>query len=85
MKTPVSLSLRGKTGGFSSFGVLLYYLVANLAAFSQGSDHRRFARPVQLLGIAGCTVLVVTLPVASVLTGLGVFAVGIGYRLWRAS
>jgi APA family basic amino acid/polyamine antiporter len=78
----LTIDLRGAIG-FSSFGVLLYYLVANLAAFSQGSGHRRFARPVQLLGIAGCAVLVVTLPVASVLTGLGVFAVGIGYRLWR--
>lgn len=30
--------------GFSSFGVLLYYLVANLSAFTQNSDHRRFPR-----------------------------------------
>jgi APA family basic amino acid/polyamine antiporter len=78
----LSIDLRAAIG-FSSFGVLLYYLVANLAAFTQGCDHRRFARPVQLLGIAGCAVLVVTLPVGSVLAGLGVLALGIGYRLWR--
>jgi APA family basic amino acid/polyamine antiporter len=78
----LSIDLRAAIG-FSSFGVLLYYLVANLAALTQGCDHRRFARPVQLLGIAGCAVLVVTLPVGSVLAGLGVLALGIGYRLWR--
>jgi catechol 2,3-dioxygenase-like lactoylglutathione lyase family enzyme len=59
------------------------YLTANLSAYSQDAAHRRFARPVQVVGAAGCAVLVVTLRVASVLAGLGVFALGVGYRLWR--
>ncbi len=74
--------LRGAIG-FSSFGVLLYYLVANLAAFTQPSDRRRFPRPLQVLGIAGCAILVVTLPLAAVLGGLAVFAAGIAYHAWR--
>lgn len=69
--------------GFSSFGVLLYYLVANLAAFTQAGPWRRFPRALQVLGVIGCAVLVVTLPPASVLGGVVVFAVGVAYRAWR--
>jgi len=78
----LTIDLRGAIG-FSSFGVLLYYLIANLSAFTQDSDHRRFPRALQVLGAAGCGVLVITLPLTSVLGGLAVFAVGVGYRLWR--
>lgn len=78
----LTVDLRGAIG-FSSFGVLLYYLVANLAAFTQDRRHRRFPRALQILGATGCLVLVATLPPTSVLVGLGVFAVGATYRLWR--
>jgi APA family basic amino acid/polyamine antiporter len=74
--------LRGAIG-FSSFGVLLYYLIANVAAFSQPSDRRQFPRALQVLGIAGCAILVVTLPLTSVLGGLAVFSAGIAHRAWR--
>lgn len=69
--------------GFSSFGVLLYYSIANLAAFTQPSDRRRFPRPLQVLGVAGCAILAVTLPLTSILIGFAVFATGIAYRAWR--
>jgi APA family basic amino acid/polyamine antiporter len=78
----MTADLRGVIG-FSSFGVLLYYLVANLSAFTQDAAHRRFPRALQVLGAAGCALLVATLPLTSVLAGLGVFAVGTGYRLVR--
>lgn len=78
----LTVDLRGAIG-FSSFGVLLYYLVANLSAFTQDSDHRRFPKSLQVVGATGCAVLVATLPLTSVLTGLAVFAVGIGYRMVR--
>jgi APA family basic amino acid/polyamine antiporter len=78
----LTVDLRGAIG-FSSFGVLVYYLVANLAARTQDADHRRFPRPLQTLGAAGCAVLVLTLPVSSVLYGLAVFAVGAAYRMVR--
>lgn len=78
----LTVDLRGAIG-FSSFGVLVYYLVANLAARTQDAGHRRFPRPLQTLGATGCAVLVLTLPVSSVLGGLGVFAVGGAYRVLR--
>jgi APA family basic amino acid/polyamine antiporter len=69
--------------GFSSFGVLLYYLIANVAAYTQSSDLRRFPRILQIIGIAGCGILVLTLPLRAVLGGTVVFAVGIVYRAIR--
>ncbi len=45
----LTVDLRGAIG-FSSFGVLLYYMVANLAALTQPPQHRRFPRPLQVLG-----------------------------------
>ncbi len=78
----LTTDLRGAIG-FSSFGVLLYYFVANAAAYSQGRAARRFPRWLQLLGCTGCLVLVATLPWQAVVTGLAVFAVGIALRAWR--
>jgi APA family basic amino acid/polyamine antiporter len=78
----LSVDLRGAIG-FSSFGVLLYYLIANLSAFTQTADHRRFPRLLQVLGATGCFILVATLPISSIAAGVGVYAVGIGYRLGR--
>jgi APA family basic amino acid/polyamine antiporter len=78
----VTVDLRGAIG-FSSFGVLLYYLVANLSAFTQDQRHRRFPRAFQVAGAAGCMVLVAALPPASIAAGLAVFGAGIGYRLVR--
>jgi len=74
--------LRGAIG-FSSFGVLLYYLIANAAAYTQPSDRRRFPRALQIMGMIGCAVLVVTLPWTAVLGGILIFAIGIGYRAIR--
>jgi APA family basic amino acid/polyamine antiporter len=74
--------LRGAIG-FSSFGVLLYYFVANLSAWTQDRANRRYPRALAIAGAAGCLVLVVTLPVASIVAGVVVLAVGIGYRVVR--
>ncbi|WP_138731659.1 APC family permease [Modestobacter excelsi] len=78
----VTVDLRGAIG-FSSFGVLLYYLIANAAAFTQDRGHRRFPRVLQLLGGLGCLVLVVTLPWSTVTGGVVVLAVGVAYRFTR--
>jgi APA family basic amino acid/polyamine antiporter len=78
----LTTDLRGAIG-FSSFGVLLYYFVANAAAYRQGADVRRFPRWLQLLGCTGCLVLVASLPWHSVAAGLVVFAVGMVVRAVR--
>lgn len=78
----LTLDLRGAIG-FSSFGVLLYYLVANVSAFTQARDARRYPRALFVLGALGCVTLVATLPVASVIGGLVVIAIGVVLRLVR--
>ena len=73
------VDLRGVIG-FSSFGVLLYYFVANAAARAQAAGQRRYPRWLQSLGCAGCLVLVATLPWQAVVAGVAVFAVGVRCR-----
>jgi APA family basic amino acid/polyamine antiporter len=74
--------LRGAIG-FSSFGVLLYYLVANVAAYTQPQEDRRYPKFLQVAGAVACVGLVMTLPPLSVGLGVLMFAAGIIYRLLR--
>ncbi|MGP5731898.1 APC family permease, partial [Arthrobacter rhombi] len=48
--------------GFSSFGVLIYYLVANAAAFTQPAVDRKYPQALQILGAGSCVALIATLP-----------------------
>ncbi len=59
--------------------MVVYYLVANLSALRQRVPDRRFPRALQVVGAVGCVVLVATLPVSSVVAGVGVFALGVAY------
>ncbi|TLF94923.1 amino acid permease [Nocardia cyriacigeorgica] len=62
--------------GFSSFGVLLYYAIANASAWTLTRDDGRPPRPVPIAGLIGCLLLAFTLPAESVLAGAGVAAAG---------
>ncbi|MFC9607076.1 APC family permease [Streptomyces niveus] len=62
--------------GFSSFGVLAYYAIANASAWTLTPDEGRPARVVPALGLAGCLVLAFALPPASVVSGAAVLAAG---------
>lgn len=75
----LAADLRGVIG-FSSFGVLIYYAIANAAAFTQPAGQRRWPRALQVLGIIGCTVLVVSLPGVSIVAGLVMFLLGLTGR-----
>ncbi|MCX2728954.1 APC family permease [Saccharopolyspora sp. NFXS83] len=76
----LTTDLRGAIG-FSSFGVLVYYAIANAAAFAQPPEHRRWPRALNVLGVLGCLTLAATLPPTAVLAGLAVFAIGLLGRL----
>ena len=56
--------------GFSSFAVLVYYAIANASAWTLGRHL------VPGLGLAGCVVLAVTLPVQAVVSGVGLLMLG---------
>ncbi|MEV0693412.1 APC family permease [Streptomyces sp. NPDC050388] len=78
-----TVDVRGAIG-FSSFGVLAYYAVANASAWTLRPEPA--ARVLPALGLAGCLVLAFSLPGVSVAVGAGVLAVGAaayGVRRWR--
>ncbi|MAS53972.1 MAG: amino acid permease [Pimelobacter sp.] len=75
----LAADLRGAIG-FSSFGVLVYYAVANASAYAQPTVQRRWPRALNVLGLVGCLGLVATLPGASVVGGVVVLAVGVSCR-----
>jgi APA family basic amino acid/polyamine antiporter len=84
----LTTDLRGVIG-FSSFGVLLYYAIANASAYTQPAGERRWPRVLNILGLLGCLVLAVTLPLTSavtcaVLLGLALLARWIRLRTGRA-
>ncbi|MGW6405239.1 APC family permease [Streptomyces sp. NPDC055134] len=71
--------------GFSSFGVLVYYAIANASAWTLTPDENRPPRIIPALGLAGCLLLAFTLPAASIGWGATVLAVGItAYGIRRA-
>ncbi|WP_250505290.1 APC family permease [Bowdeniella massiliensis] len=67
--------------GFSSFGVLLYYAIANASALRQPAAERRYPRVLHIFGLLACLGLVASLPVTSIVIGAGVVVVGLIYRL----
>ncbi|MEU9217081.1 APC family permease [Streptomyces sp. NPDC048376] len=69
-----TVDVRGAIG-FSSFGVLVYYAVANASAWTL--DPSWVSRVVPALGLAGCVLLAFSLPALSVVVGVGVLAVGV--------
>jgi basic amino acid/polyamine antiporter, APA family len=75
----LTTDLRGAIG-FSSFGVLTYYAIANASAYTQPSERRRWPRALNVVGVLGCATLVVTLPVTSVIAGAAVLAAGVAGR-----
>jgi basic amino acid/polyamine antiporter, APA family len=80
----VTVDLRGAIG-FSSFGVLIYYAIANASAMTLGADEHRPPRWLPVLGFAGCIALAFSLPLNALLSGVGVLLFGAGsYALFGA-
>ncbi|MGW3032787.1 APC family permease [Streptomyces sp. NPDC001178] len=80
-----TVDVRGAIG-FSSFGVLAYYAVANASAWTLSSAPT--ARLLPAVGLLGCVLLAFSLPAVSVVVGAGVLAVGVGaygVRRWVAA
>ncbi|NMI60208.1 MULTISPECIES: APC family permease [unclassified Streptomyces] len=78
-----TVDVRGAIG-FSSFGVLAYYAVANASAWTLSSAPA--ARLVPVVGLVGCVTLAFALPALSVVVGAAVLGVGVaayGVRGWR--
>lgn len=80
-----TVDLRGAIG-FSSFGVLAYYAVANASALTLSRAEGRPPRIVPAAGLAGCLLVAFALPLTSVVTGGAVLALGAAvYGLRKAA
>jgi len=62
--------------GFSSFGVLFYYGIANACAFTLNATERRSPRVLAIAGVLGCVVLALSLPWESIAVGSAVVMAG---------
>ncbi|MET7740314.1 APC family permease [Streptomyces sp. NPDC005385] len=62
--------------GFSSFGVLAYYAIANASAWTLTPQEGRPIRLVPVIGLAGCAVLAFSLPLGTVISGAAVLLLG---------
>ncbi|MET7703170.1 APC family permease [Streptomyces sp. NPDC005485] len=79
-----TVDVRGAIG-FSSFGVLAYYAVANASAWTLSSTW--VSRVVPVVGLIGCVVLAFALPGVSVVVGAAALTVGAaayGVRKWAS-
>jgi APA family basic amino acid/polyamine antiporter len=70
----LTVDVRGAIG-FSSFAVLVYYAIANASALTLSSRHGN--RLIPALGIAGCVVVAISLPLMSTLIGSAVLLLGV--------
>ncbi|GGT86102.1 putative transporter [Streptomyces violascens] len=77
-----SVDVRGAIG-FSSFGVLAYYAIANAAALTLSPAEARPPRAVPVLGLTGCIALAFALPPASATSGAAVLALGAALYVLR--
>jgi basic amino acid/polyamine antiporter, APA family len=80
----LTVDLRGAIG-FSSTLVLVYYAVANAAAWTLGQGRRRWPRWRAGAGLAGCLLLAASLPAKSVLAGVAVLGAGAAAWAVRAA
>jgi APA family basic amino acid/polyamine antiporter len=72
--------------GFSSFTVLFYYAITNVAALTLAAPSGQSVPA--LIGLIGCLALAFSLPPRSVLAGVVVLSVGVfwfGVRWWRST
>jgi APA family basic amino acid/polyamine antiporter len=65
---------------FSAFAVLLYYAVANAAAWKLHGEERRFPRWLAVAGLASCLLLAASLPLETVLRGIVALTVVMALR-----
>ena len=67
----------------SSFGTLLYYVVANLSALRLSKEQRMFPRVLAVAGLVGCLTLAFALAPEDWGVGLAILFVGIVFRILR--
>ncbi len=63
--------------GFSSFAILIYYAIANVAAITLKSKERLWPKWISILGLVSCLVIAFSHPLEAIAGGILVFVIGI--------
>ncbi len=63
--------------GFSSFAILIYYAIANIAAWTLEKEQRLWPRWMSAMGLLSCVTVALSLPRISVIGGLILFGIGL--------
>ncbi|HMN68676.1 MAG TPA: APC family permease [Bdellovibrionales bacterium] len=63
--------------GFSSFAILVYYAIANIASWTLKPEQRRFPRWMCAAGAVSCAIVAFSLPLISVIGGILLFGLGL--------
>lgn len=71
--------------GFSSFAILLYYAIANAAAFTLTTKQRLWPRWMTALGFVSCILIAFSLPIATIVVGLILILCGSAFYFVRRS
>ena len=64
----------------STFTILLYYSITNIAAIKQPKKDRMYGRLIPVLGLIGCLAMSVSLPLNVIILGIGLLVVGFVIR-----
>lgn len=67
--------LRGAIG-FSSFAILMYYSIANVASLKLSINERLWPKFMAALGLLGCVVVAFSLPMTALIGGFILFGIG---------
>jgi APA family basic amino acid/polyamine antiporter len=73
-------SLRGVASA-ASFTILVYYGIANLAAFRMPRAARLYHDAVPVIGLGSCAILALSLTPSVIMIGLFVLAAGFAFRM----
>ena len=60
----------------ASFTILLYYSITNIAALKQPRNEQIYGKIIPVLGLTGCVLMSVSLPLNVIITGVGLLLVG---------
>jgi basic amino acid/polyamine antiporter, APA family len=84
--TGIIILLLTLTGSFdfivraASFTILLYYSITNIAALKQARKEQIYGRAIPILGLSGCLIMSVSLPLNLIITGIGLLLAGFMIR-----
>lgn len=80
----IMLSDLGSAIGFSSFAILIYYAIANAAAWTLPAGQRLWPRWMSLLGGVVCVGVAFSLPTTSVFQGISLYGIGLGIFFFKS-